>query len=582
MRKGTTEPIPDAQILVVPLGARGAVLGMLEQINSAQNAGRGAAGPAAISLTSDRDGRFAVSALPPGQYTVTAQREGFFGPETIAATQNVATASVSVIEGAQTAELLLSLTPGAAVEGRVHDLQGRPLVSANAQAFRLVYQAGRPNLQQAANAQTNDRGEYRLYRLPPGDYYLSVTPAAAGGRGFGAARGRGATEPAQEVLPQTFHPDATDVRNARLLELRGGEELFGMDFILRPVPTIKVSGQVTTVVPLPVRTNARGAASTPPAQLFVLPSRADMPNASGSGNAGSANMNPPLNGTFELTGISRGSYDLFARVINPVPDVSVLREGNQPAAFFGRASFEAGVQDLQGVTLVIRPGVPLNGQVTIDGSREMGAAAIRIFLQAEDNSRFVTGYQQGAVRGQLQGQPGVGPDGAFSIPFVNPGTVRLTTTLSSMGQRGNGPNLLNAYVEDIREGGVSVYDNGLNVGIEPPRPIEIVVKTDGGVVSGVVLNNQQTAATGTTVVLVPELRRRQNPALYKVVTSGVKGQFTFYGVAPGAYTLFAWESVSGGQYQNPEFLSRYVTRGRAVVVGPRSTVGAQLSLIPAN
>jgi hypothetical protein len=35
------------------------------------------------------------------------------------------------------------------------------------------------------------------------------------------------------------------------------------------------------------------------------------------------------------------------------------------------------------------------------------------------------------------------------------------------------------------DGGVSVFDNGIHIGVEEPRLFEIVVRTDGGVVGSV-------------------------------------------------------------------------------------------------
>jgi hypothetical protein len=84
------------------------------------------------------------------------------------------------------------------------------------------------------------------------------------------------------------------------------------------------------------------------------------------------------------------------------------------------------------------------------------------------------------------------------------------------------------------------------------------------------------------VVLVPMAARRNNPALYKTAVSDDKGHFLIRGVAPGAYTALAWESVLPGAFQNAEFLDKFQSRGRALNVqaGTRSEV--QLDLIQGN
>jgi len=72
---------------------------------------------------------------------------------------------------------------------------------------------------------------------------------------------------------------------------------------------------------------------------------------------------------------------------------------------------------------------------------------------------------------------------------------------------------------------------------------------------------------------------RIHPAFYKTALTDEKGHFVIRGVAPGAYTAFAWESVLPGAFQNPEFLGKYQSRGRSLNVqgGARSEI--QLELI---
>src|SRR5206468_664923 len=60
------------------------------------------------------------------------------------------------------------------VSGRVLDNSGRPAVGTPVQVLRVSYNAnGRRITQQVtSSAVTNDRGDYRLFWIPPGQYYL--------------------------------------------------------------------------------------------------------------------------------------------------------------------------------------------------------------------------------------------------------------------------------------------------------------------------------------------------------------------------------------------------------------------------
>jgi len=53
------------------------------------------------------------------------------------------------------------------------------------------------------------------------------------------------------------------------------------------------------------------------------------------------------------------------------------------------------------------------------------------------------------------------------------------------------------------------------------------------------------------------------------------------GLSPGNYTIFAWESVDGEAYYNPEFLKSYEGQGKALHVTEGDRVRVQIKTIPA-
>jgi hypothetical protein len=170
-------------------------------------------------------------------------------------------------------------------------------------------------------------------------------------------------------------------------------------------------------------------------------------------------------------------------------------------------------------------------------------------------------------------QVAVGDDGTFTIPSMPEGNYRFWFLVPGTSVQG-------AYVEDIREGGVSVFDTGIHIGTEPPLPIQIVMKTDAGAIDGNVLDSNRQPKQGAVVVVVPAAQRRQNLMLYKTATSNVLGRFVIRGVQPGLYKVFAWDEVPSGAYQNPEFLARYEDRGQPVSVSPSTTANTTVTIIP--
>ncbi len=577
-RTGTSEPIADVFISAIDRGggARGVVV---QTFATARGQSGTAAAP--LSTKSDRSGHFVFESIPAGSYEIRAELEGYFGPESNGTFPTYVSTLVTLDGGKPAPDMTFSLIPGATIAGRVAEADGRPAVAAAVQALRVTYQNGLPVLQAAGTNSTDDHGDYRLFRLPPGEYYVAAIPAqGARGRGFAGARGT-VSVPAGSV--KIFYPGTVDISTARPVVIAGGDELPGMNVDLRDTHTIKISGQVVNTIPFSPRVGPRGNVQTTSVQLILTPHEKNVLADPNSTNAASVALEPPANGQFEIAGILPGSYDLFARVqnLNAVADPAVLT--TQPSYYFGRTSFESRFDDVQGLSLVIRPGLDLRVHVTVDGNPSAASGIVRATLQSDDGARLIPAYARGGRQ-----QPIADADGTIEFSSINEGVYRFQTNISPVartaaarGQSGTAvtTNFAAAYVEDIRENGVSVYDNGLRVGKEAPGPIEILLKTNGGNIAGVVVDSKQDPKAGALVTLVPPDGRRQNPALYKTATSDAMGRFTIRGIAPGPYKLFAWENLQNGAYQNPAFLSKYEERGRVVNIMPATTTNTQITAI---
>jgi len=138
-----------------------------------------------------------------------------------------------------------------------------------------------------------------------------------------------------------------------------------------------------------------------------------------------------------------------------------------------------------------------------------------------------------------------------------------------------------AYIADIREGTTSIFDTGLWIGNKSPDPIEVVINPKGASIEGVVQNADKNGIAYTTVVLVPQVSRRGVAGFYKTAITDDAGHFTFRGIAPGDYKLFAWENIPSRAWRDPEFMVPFEELGSSVHVDPAARVeNTVVRLIP--
>lgn len=257
------------------------------------------------------------------------------------------------------------------------------------------------------------------------------------------------------------------------------------------------------------------------------------------------------NGDFVLSNVDPGRYELYAMA----EDVQNRR------IWTGRARVDVDDKDIVGLNIQISPGVTLQGDVVITGAGTLGREAVRIQLQA-------LGLLPPQVANAI-GTVSVDASGKFQIDNLSEGRYRMNVQVPSP-----------AYVASIQQSGVNVFDDGIYVDAKSAQlPVRIEIHAAGETVEGDVRVSQK-EAPGAVVVLVPEPARRNNPALYRTTIADEKGHFILRGVAPGAYTAFAWKSVVPFAYQNAEFLERYQNRGQSLNVRPGSGSQVQLELIP--
>ena len=264
-----------------------------------------------VGVTTDGDGKFVFPNVQPGRYRLLASYPGFVRAEyglragEIPNWRRVRPSPVLTVEaGQKRTGLRIVMTPGAIITGRVID-QGEPVSGLIVSAVRVSYESGGQTfLSQFLSGATNDLGEYHIFWLPPGLYYVRAAPndvqtiippvmfinptdgaenplfsRGAGwiqmGRAFGPREGilfvKSARLSDTEMHVPMFFPGKADWRDATLIQISPGEEVRNVDINADPVPALHIRGTVEGVPPL---VNARGGPIRTQLALFAAVSPA--------------------------------------------------------------------------------------------------------------------------------------------------------------------------------------------------------------------------------------------------------------------------------------------------------------------
>src|SRR5712692_6900361 len=128
------------------------------------------------TTTASTSGWFAMQDVEPGRYSLSVSKRGYARLTFGAHGPGRSGAALSLDPGQHLADITLRMSPQAVIAGRVVDEDGDPVPNIQLQLLHYSYRKGKRKLEPWGNSGTNDLGEYRLFGLSPGKYYLSATP----------------------------------------------------------------------------------------------------------------------------------------------------------------------------------------------------------------------------------------------------------------------------------------------------------------------------------------------------------------------------------------------------------------------
>lgn len=482
-----------------------------------------------ISTDTDSEGHFLIQ-VEPGTYRLWVERPGFARQPYGARTPEGQGTVLTLAPRQQVRDIAIKLVPLGAISGRTIDNEGEPVQGVSVQVLRFTYANGKRQLIPVSGTSSNDRGEYRVFGLPAGRYYLLAT---LHGAPMSHPPDTGGLVPEMlDPFAPLYYPGVLDPAAATMVPLPEGGEASDIDFNLQRIRAVTVRGRVTSSNP-----DFSGS------QLQVVLAHTEGNTASGVGRL-TATIDP-ASGRFEFRGVAPGEYLLLG-----------TQQSNK-LTLAGREAIEVTAAPIQDhFRLNLSPGYTLGGRVQLEGGTSADLSHVMVQIVSTED----TGHASVSK---------IGPDGSIQMPGVTAGVWKFF--LEQLPE--------NVWIKSATYGEQDLLLGDLNASTGPAGQIHIVLAGNGAQISGTVLDNDQPHEA--TVVLVPaadELRR--SFGLYRVTAAQNQGTFVFKGVRPGSYKLFAFEEVEPFAWFDPEFLKPVESLGESVTVGEGEKVTKQLTPVP--
>src|SRR6266478_263727 len=497
---------------------------------------------ARITLTSDgdeqkslhgttaADGRFTFKDVPPGDYRVTVTRNGYMSESYGSRRPMDPGLPLTLSSGKHVDDLVFRMTPAAIITGHVRDENGEALPLAQVTALITFFVQGKRTLMPAGSSVTNDLGEYRLFNLPPGKYLLSAGYEMSQSVGMVMAAAMGGREE-REGLTTTYYPGTSDPLQAAPVNVEPGAEIRSMDFSLQPSGVFHIRGRVS------------GLSSGPAGFGGAVMLRKGSTRLSTAVPERTAAVKSE-DGTFDIDQVASGSYDIIALEL----------AGDTPRMI--HRPVEVGGADVDGVNLAFVPGVNITGHLRWEDKAAAPNVPLQVSLEQDEQAFSMHPTAQ------------VQPDGSFELKNVGVDSYWVNVT-------GPAPD---AYLKSANYGSSDALGS-FRVNSSSGATLELVGSARGAHIQGVVMNSDPVPVSGVWVTLIPEDSKRDQKRLFNSARSGANGKFEFRGVAPGNYTLFSWDNIEEHEWDDPEFLKPFKSKGVSVRVAEGETKTADLTVI---
>jgi protocatechuate 3,4-dioxygenase beta subunit len=463
------------------------------------------------ATTSDSEGRFLLKDVEQGRYEFFATRAGFVDQH-YQAKGDESGATLSLKPGEKVSDVLFRMTVAAVITGRVTNDDGEAMVRVQVAVLRAPSEeeiedealptSRKRELRAVSYVQTDDRGEYRIFGLKPGEYYIRVTDSLEPDQHGVVDEGYWVRQFLGSEYAAVYYPGVSQVSQAQVVSVKPGQEAQA-DVAMRRVKTVEVAGHV--IGPNGPAKNAWVHMEEPQAEDYGF-DRQDTTDEKGN---------------FRLKGVPSGSYVIM---------VLQQPEGGHVYEARARQKVEVDGDNIDSLIIALGQGITFHGRVLVAGSGSPTLDRIVVNLQPTDEDE------------QLGTQGRVKKDGTFEITEVQDGNYAVQV----WGIEDNW------YVKSARLGADDILAEGLQLekGASAGR-LEVTLGSASAQLEGSV-SDDDGAVIGARVRVAPDPETPYNRFRSHSTRTDQAGHFSLAGLAPGRYRVFARSPVSseGSSYQS--------------------------------
>jgi carboxypeptidase family protein len=519
------------------------------------------------SALSDAQGRYEFSELPAGRFNLSVSKSGFVTMQYGQKRPFEAGRPIDLLDAQVMEKVDVGLPRGSVIAGHVIDEFGEPMSEANVSAMRMQTIGGKRRLVNAGRqAQTNDLGQFRLYGLPPGEYYLSAnlrTMDSMIGDLLGSQGGPSGSNQNSGYAP-TYYPGTPNPAEAQRVSVALGQEVSNIDIGLQPVRLAKITGTA-------VGSDGKPVAG---AMLMLLPSTRDAMMFMPGGTSRTA-----ANGQFTLSNVAPGDYTLQVRSIGALMTemaagasmmFSVNTDGPgaapRPAAGqeaeFASVPVTVGGDDISNLVVVTMRGSKAAGRVTFEGgSKPDGVATMRVAAPSADPETMAVGVGLTTVK----------EDGTFESSGLS-GTRLFRTINPPKGW----------IIKSVRLNGSEVTDTGIEFKPgEDVSGIEIEMTARTTTLTGTVNDDKGQPLKDYTVVVFATDQQKwtlPNSRWTASARPDQEGHFRVSNLPAGSYYAIAVEYVAAGDWDDPDWLQRAGQKATSFTLSDGASKSIELKL----